>query len=102
MARRGFLKKTLCALSLEFCTLFALPLEYFALPPRKNRSFKLHSDTCFRWNLQFNSESQGILLFNESKQKLRQTPPNAGTQRARVGLPVLMYERPDLVIVAVQ
>ena len=51
MAGRGFLKKTLFAFPLESCTLFALPLEYFALPPRKNRSFKLSSDTCFRWNL---------------------------------------------------
>jgi zinc-finger of transposase IS204/IS1001/IS1096/IS1165 len=51
------LKKTLFAFPLESCTLFALPLEYFALPPSKNRSFKLSSDTCFRWNLHSSQES---------------------------------------------
>ena len=30
----------------------ALTLEYFALTPSKNRSFKLSSGTRFRWNLQ--------------------------------------------------
>src|SRR6266702_3773117 len=62
-AGRGFLKKTLFAFPLESCTLFAFPLEYFALTPSKNLSFKLSSDTRFRWNLHkvMSSDSLGKL-----------------------------------------
>src|SRR6266536_989605 len=62
MAGRGFLKKTL----------FAFPLEYFALTPSKNLSFKLSSDTRFRWNLHQTYVSFHII--EELSPKVRMSP----------------------------